>query len=67
MQVDPLNETYGPIVDVPNITDEDEAREEQKKFRQALADGKVLAASYDREQLRKLQDDLRKRGYRRLR
>ena len=59
MQVDPQAQMYGPILE--------ETEEQRKAFEQAVKEGKVVARSDSHEQLKILQDDLRKAGYRKQR
>ena len=69
MWIDPDNKTYTDTFPLPsNNTAElmDQVKEMNAKLRSAELQGKVTVRG-DREQLRKLQDDLRKRGYKKLR
>jgi len=55
MQVNPEYEQYGEI---------HEYEETEKLFAELAAEGKIIAKADSKEQLQKLQDDLRKAGYR---
>ena len=58
MQIDPQAETFGDIADLAAETEEQRAR-----FEKAVAEGKIVAHSHDKDALQRLQDDLRKAGY----
>ena len=56
MQVNPEYEQYGEIHELNEET--------EKLFAEMAAEGKIIAKADSKEQLQKLQDDLRKAGYR---
>jgi hypothetical protein len=55
MQVSPETQTFGEIHDVTPET--------EPLMKEMMAEGKIIAKAESREALQKLQDDLRKEGY----
>ena len=58
MNIDPEMERFGPIEEI--------SPEAEEKFRKLVEEGKIVATSNSKEQLKKLQDDLRKAGYKKV-
>lgn len=61
MQIDTQLEEFSDISDLTEETEEMKAL-----FVAAMAEGKIIAKSDSKESLHKLQEDLRKAGYRRM-
>lgn len=62
MQINPYNEEYDSVIELP------ERQEEYRKaMQEIMEDGQIVATSHDKAALKKLQDDLRKAGYKRAR
>jgi glutamine synthetase len=58
MQVSPESQTFGEIHEL--------TPEVEKVMKEMTAEGKIIAKADSREPLQKLQDDLRKRGYKNI-
>lgn len=66
MYIDPVNQEYSEIMEMAMDTPDEEFRNMREKFTKARLEGKVITSSTDADQLRKLQDDLRKAGYKKV-